>query len=358
MRGKVKWFNEEKGFGFITCEDGQDAFVHIHEILTDGKLVEGQAVDFEREKGPKGLRANSVSVVAVLLMSMIGLFYLAGCSGVAMSSAMTAVSTGNAANAVTLRPQAQAGTLNAQECLSIIVNAGEAFKTDNAQRAANWPTYAFGKDKGVLFTDQNYIPAFSELAANAISRENAALGKWAVTPPSLAYLNAAAAQSLRDLVIVEEMRTAVTAHVGTGTLAASVKVAMSKVKVKATTALSTTSLAELVAAKMPAGWISAYNGLPANIRADVDADLPIVVFWAEDQLSQWWKNYTAGDTVAAKTMVYDTYPDEARAIAGQAAADGAEAAINKHVDSNLVALNAVKTLLLDGLPWLIGALLA
>ena len=63
--GKVKWFNESKGFGFITADDGQDAFVHYGDIVGDGfkTLAEGEAVEFEMTKGPKGLKAVKVRKV-------------------------------------------------------------------------------------------------------------------------------------------------------------------------------------------------------------------------------------------------------------------------------------------------------
>ena len=63
--GTVKWFNSEKGFGFITREDGDDLFVHYSEIHTMGyrSLDEGEQVEFEITQGKKGLQASSVTVV-------------------------------------------------------------------------------------------------------------------------------------------------------------------------------------------------------------------------------------------------------------------------------------------------------
>jgi CspA family cold shock protein len=60
--GKVKWFNDAKGFGFITSEDGTDAFVHYSDIQGDGfkSLAEGDAVEFELAQGPKGAKATNV----------------------------------------------------------------------------------------------------------------------------------------------------------------------------------------------------------------------------------------------------------------------------------------------------------
>jgi CspA family cold shock protein len=62
MRGTVKWFSDEKGFGFISREDGEDVFVHHSGIATQGfrTLAEGQVVEFEVTQGPKGLQATNV----------------------------------------------------------------------------------------------------------------------------------------------------------------------------------------------------------------------------------------------------------------------------------------------------------
>ena len=64
-QGTVKWFNDQKGFGFITSSDGKDYFVHHTNIEGDGfkTLSEGAEVTFEVEKGEKGPRAVRVSVI-------------------------------------------------------------------------------------------------------------------------------------------------------------------------------------------------------------------------------------------------------------------------------------------------------
>jgi CspA family cold shock protein len=65
VKGTVKWFNPEKGFGFIEPESGEDVFVHFSSIVTEGfkTLEKGQKVEFEVIQGERGLQANNVRLV-------------------------------------------------------------------------------------------------------------------------------------------------------------------------------------------------------------------------------------------------------------------------------------------------------
>jgi len=64
VKGEVKWFNEKKGYGFLSQEDGDDVFVHYSSIQGDGfkTLKEGDPVEFEVQEGPKGPQAVNVTL--------------------------------------------------------------------------------------------------------------------------------------------------------------------------------------------------------------------------------------------------------------------------------------------------------
>jgi CspA family cold shock protein len=64
-QGTVKWFNDAKGYGFLSRNSGEDVFVHFSAIQSSGfkSLQEGQAVQFDVVKGPKGLQAESVQLL-------------------------------------------------------------------------------------------------------------------------------------------------------------------------------------------------------------------------------------------------------------------------------------------------------
>jgi cold shock protein len=66
IMGTVKWFNGDKGYGFLAREGGPDVFVHFSAIQGDGfrNLQEGQKVEFDVEKGPKGPQASNVTVLS------------------------------------------------------------------------------------------------------------------------------------------------------------------------------------------------------------------------------------------------------------------------------------------------------
>ena len=70
MTGKVKWFNNEKGYGFIEYKDGEDIFIHYSSILSEGDktLVEGQYVQFELVRTDKGLQAKNVVEIKTALV--------------------------------------------------------------------------------------------------------------------------------------------------------------------------------------------------------------------------------------------------------------------------------------------------
>ncbi len=65
MTGTVKWFNSQKGFGFITGEDGKDVFAHFSQIKAEGykSLEEGQKVSYDVAEGAKGPQAENITII-------------------------------------------------------------------------------------------------------------------------------------------------------------------------------------------------------------------------------------------------------------------------------------------------------
>ena len=70
MRGKVKWFNNDPGYGFLEYKDGEDRFIHYSSIMSEGykTLVEGQYVEFELVRTDKGLQAKNVVEIKTALV--------------------------------------------------------------------------------------------------------------------------------------------------------------------------------------------------------------------------------------------------------------------------------------------------
>ena len=62
VKGKIKWFNEQKGYGFILGDDGEDYFVHFSQAPRNARLDEGLEVSFEPHEGDRGKQAKSVDI--------------------------------------------------------------------------------------------------------------------------------------------------------------------------------------------------------------------------------------------------------------------------------------------------------
>ncbi len=175
MRGTVKWFNEQKGFGFLTGTDGKDAFLHasnLPETIDGGELTDGRAVEFEVEQGPKGPRVKTIkllaSTAAILLLAgtmLIPGLMLTGCNDLHARGAMAVVIDNNAQNAAEIKPQAVAGNLTMDKCIATMAENEAAFALYAAAKTLNWFDYAFG-DK-TIWCNPTYAALLDNTAALA-----------------------------------------------------------------------------------------------------------------------------------------------------------------------------------------------
>ncbi len=283
------------------------------------------------------MKKLTATIVAILALGGL----LGGCAGLDANTATTTIINSGATGASALLPEAQAGTLSLSDALAVLVNVGEQAKLLHGQLVGTTGlTYLFSPQAhGLLVTDPAYVPVLNELLANMLASEDRALGAWSVTAPTQAYANAQAAQALKALLVIQAMQQDKTSQT------VSLKYRPPARRLVATT---TPSLQNIISA-IP-GWQAAYNKLPANVQALVNQDLPIVATWAEDQIAQWWADYVAGDTVAARQQVLDSVSDADLQTDFTAANQTAVTAIATHVAQELAFVNGVKDFALAIIP--------
>ena len=280
-------------------------------------------------------------------LSIIAVLFLAGCSGMGTNAALRTTIESNVADAQAAEPFVIAGTANADNCMAIVAIAGDRAETVNAS-VGPAADVLFGK-KGVYFTDAHYVPAFDEIVANCIALSHAAKGRWQTSPPSLTYLLTAAENAIWSTKIIDEMRTATTTQVPT----AGLPVPVATKKLRATT--MPTSLAGMIADKLPASWQKWYDSLPAATRQQVDADIPLITGWAVEQVLQWAANWQNGNPVAARVMVLDAQGDEGLAASSTAANVAGATAVNNHVKNNVALIAGIEGVLGSLIPAILGA---
>ena len=296
-------------------------------------------------------RANQIVNVLFIAALLTGVLFC-GCAGAHISGPLGASVVADNSSASALLTQAAAGTLTVNDSMACVINAGDLAEKLHKAETRNWFAHVFKGDKSYLLTDQHYPPAVNELLAVMISRSHRATGAWAVTPPSQAAANKAAAQSLWDIMLLSDTTTNVTTHVTAPQLLLAKKLAVKRAVVKRG---QVPPLAQLIQAKLPAGWLEAYNQLPEEVRDQVNQDLPIVASWAADQLAAWWNNYLAGDTVTGRVMVLDAVNDAQLYAAGPVAQTNVRKVIDAHVDRVLAELAMLKNIVLAGVPALLAA---
>ncbi len=264
--------------------------------------------------------------VAAVAAGLLTLAACAGCAGAVANTSVSALVSTTAQSVAVLKPQADAGTLGAQDCLDVNISVGEFADTIATNAQGTWlGNYLFGAGHGWLNFDQAYQPALYELLAEMKAARDLSIsgGRWAATPPSSAYLNSIASANLRAVLTIGGMLADKT----TQTVMLHKRTAK-KIKLAAK---DTQTLLDIIAAKLPAGWIDLYNSLPSAVKDQISADLPIVAQMATDQVIQWWANVQAGDTVTARELVIAQMTDSQIQAACLTGGNAAVAAVNAHV---------------------------
>jgi CspA family cold shock protein len=182
MRGKVKWFNEDKGFGFITGEDGKDAFCHISVVDDPAAIVDGAAVEYETETGPKGLRATAVRLVAMILLAACLAFLpmTAGCSQLQARGAAAIQIDAKACEAPEIIAKVDAGAISGDTAVAMLAENAEIVGGWAATATVNWLDYAFGDSE--IWCSQDYKDDLAKAAARFHEAKRRAAADGALGP--------------------------------------------------------------------------------------------------------------------------------------------------------------------------------
>jgi CspA family cold shock protein len=183
MHGKVKWFNEGKRYGFITGSDGVDAFVHLRALPdgTDaGDLTEGRAVEFEIENGPKGPRAKSVKLLAILLLAAACMTAMPACSQFQARGATGIQIDALACDANDWIHQVDTKAMSNDTALVLLAGNSVVIRDWNLTATLNWFVYAFGDKE--IWVDPDYKDLLARAAAFFKEAENRATTQPAFGP--------------------------------------------------------------------------------------------------------------------------------------------------------------------------------
>jgi hypothetical protein len=258
---------------------------------------------------------RNLAALALIVVIAIVAVWCGGCSGVAVNANVGTVFSVGATNATVQLPQAQAGTLAVATARDACIDAGERFKTAQANLANAWTYITANKTHGMMIIDQTYVPAFNAICADSLAICDRWTGAWATTPPDLATANAAAAQCLKGLLVCHAMIIDKTSQ--TVSLKKPVK------------AIDITKIINAI------GGQAVWAKLTPAQQAAVEADAAAVTAWltsnATSQFAAWWANISSGNTIDAMKLVRDSQTDAA--LIATASADNAAGvdAVANHV---------------------------